>query len=65
MSQFSHSETVVFFSLFGLSLAITIGVWFLRGLQVLPSMTSGLIWVLLLLSISLGAIGLFSYTKRY
>lgn len=65
MSQFHKSETFIWFCWFGCLMLITLFVWVLRGLQVLSGLTSGAIWVLLLLSISLGVVSLFSATKRY
>jgi hypothetical protein len=65
MSQFNKSETFIWFCWFGCLLLITLFVWVLRGLQILPFLTSGVIWVLLLLSMGLGAIALFSASKRY
>jgi hypothetical protein len=65
MSQFPKSGTLIFFYLFCLSLAGGLSLWILRGLQIIPAMTSGVIWVLLLLSISLLVMSVFSQTKRY
>lgn len=65
MIPFLNSGKFIFFSLFGVSFLMTLVVWILRGLQVFPGMTSGVIWVLLLLTISLAILSLFSQTKRY
>lgn len=65
MTQFNKSETFIWFCWFGCVLLMTLFVWMLRGLQILPFLTSGAIWVLLVLSIGLGVITLLSATKRY
>ncbi len=53
LSRRSSSLTTVFFSLFGICASATLLVWVLRGLRVLTGMAGGVIWLLLILSLTM------------
>ncbi|HIK09861.1 MAG TPA: hypothetical protein IGS52_06285 [Oscillatoriaceae cyanobacterium M33_DOE_052] len=65
MSRRSSSLTTLFLSLFGISASATLLVWVLRGLRVLTGMAGGVIWLLLILSISMLVMALMQKQSRY
>ena len=67
MTPSPPSETLVFAYAFGITLAITILVYVLRGFGI-PGFTAlpgGVIWVLILLSIATGLVYGVQKTRRY
>ncbi len=54
MSQSSKSRERVLTQTFGIILGITIAVWLLRGFGILTFIPGGIIWLLILLSITTG-----------
>lgn len=64
MSRGRNLGVQIFSFLFIIALAATSVVWVLRGLRVL-NISGGVIWVLLLLSISLGVISIAQRQRRY
>lgn len=64
MSRSPNPGVLIFSSLFIIALAATSLVWVLRGLRVI-NISGGVIWVLLLLSISLGVISIAQRQRRY
>ena len=65
LSRRSSSLTTLFLSLFGISASATLLVWVLRGLRVLTGMPGGVIWLLLILSISMLVMALMPKQSRY
>lgn len=55
MSNYRNS-TVKLSSIFAVFVALTIAVWVLRGFEVITFIPSGVIWVLILLSIITGVL---------
>ena len=54
MSQLSKSRERILKQVFGIILGITIAVWTLRGFGILTFIPGGIIWFLILLSITTG-----------
>lgn len=54
MSQLSKSRERILKQAFGIILGITIAVWILRGFGILTFIPGGIIWLLILLSITTG-----------
>jgi hypothetical protein len=54
MSQSSKSRERLLTQTFGIILGITIAVWLLRGFGILTFIPGGIIWLLILLSITTG-----------
>ncbi|MGE5658726.1 MAG: hypothetical protein ACM37W_19165 [Actinomycetota bacterium] len=59
MTKSPQFQTPPLYLIFGILLGLTLLVWLLRGLGVLTFIRGGAIWVLLFISIAVGAIGTF------
>lgn len=67
MKQFTPSETLIFAYIFSVTLGITLVMYILRGLAI-PGFTAipgGILWMLILLSITTGIIYGVQKTRRY
>ncbi|MCL1463596.1 hypothetical protein [Argonema galeatum] len=58
-----NSRNLRFSSIFATSIGVMVAVWVLRGLEILTFIPSGVIWVLLLLSIVTGILSYLQNTK--
>lgn len=65
MTPSPPSETLVVTYVFAITLAVTVVVYLLRGFGVLTFLPGGVLWILILLSISTGIVYGVQTTRRY
>jgi hypothetical protein len=61
----AKSRNPILLYTFGMVVGLTVLVWLLRGLRVLTFIPGGVIWILILLSVSLAVVGGLQSSKRW